>query len=258
MNYALTDGVQSSGNENYVGFVQKSHTNNVKVLSEEESNKYKCHHRIRKSCSKCRNKTPKRDCVSCTTDAVLPENSTTRLDLEDTLSTSDGEDNSLALVPVQAHQAASDSLVIQDSQCLKPGWALIRRLFLPRLQFIEKSVKKRTVFHWVLRLPSWQCSAVVYPDQKQTILYQQDNDRFSDFDGASGAILPFGYSMPSSPLSPNSGLESLPEELLNLHEKYSATCRLFSFQELLQATSNFMPGLFSFSNFFKFYDFVDF
>lgn len=240
-----TDSGQSNGNENYVGLVQKSLTKNVKLLNEGESKTYKCHHRIRKSCSKCRNKTLKRDCVSCTTDSVLSENSTTELDVEDTLSTSDGEDNSLALVPIEAHQAASDSLVIQDSQCLKPGWALLRGMFLPRRQFIEKSGKKTSVFQLVLRLPSWNCSAVVYPDQKQSIMYHQDDDHCSDLDRESGANVPLGYNIASSPLSSNSGLESLSKELLNLHEKYSATCRLFSFQELLQATSNFMPGLFS-------------
>ncbi|PON86233.1 Serine/threonine protein kinase [Trema orientale] len=171
----------------------------------------------------------------------LKEDSETQLDVEDNLSTSDVEDNSLALVPIQAYQAASDSFVIQDSQCLKPGWALLRRMFLPKRQFIEKSVKRTCVLQWVLRLPSWHCSAVVYPDQKQSILYHQDDHHCSDLEGESRAIVPFGCSLASFPLSPNSGLESLPKEFLNLHEKYSATCRVFSFQELLQATSNFMP-----------------
>ncbi|XP_062093561.1 protein kinase STUNTED-like [Humulus lupulus] len=235
-----TESDQSNGSENYVGLLQKSLTMNVKVLDEGETYKYKCHHRIRKSCSKCRNKTQKRDCVSCTTVTVLPENSTTHLDLEDNLSNSDSEDNSLALVPIQAHLAPSNSLVIRDSQCLKPGWALLRRMFLPKRQFIEKSVKKTSVLQWILRLPSWHCSAVVYPDQKQSIMCHQDEDHCSNLGGDSGAIVPFGYSI-SSPLLPNSGLDSFPKELLNLHEKYSATCRLFSFQELLQATSNFIP-----------------
>ncbi|KAM6563213.1 hypothetical protein CsatB_023211 [Cannabis sativa] len=236
-----TESDQSNGSDNYLGLLQKSLTMNVKVVDEGERYKYKCHHRIRKSCSKCRNKTQKRDCVSCTTVTVLPENFTTESDLEDNLSTSDSEDNSLALVPIQAHLDPSNSLVIRDSQCLKPGWALLRRMFLPKRQFIEKSVKKTSVLQWILRLPSWHCSAVVYPDQKQSSLCPQDEDHCSNLDGDSGAIVPFGSSMDTSPLLPNIGLESFPKELLNLHEKYSATCRLFSFQELLLATSNFIP-----------------
>lgn len=228
------DGSQSNRNENCLALVQK----NVKILNEAESNTYKCHHRIRKSCSKCRNKNPRRDCVVSEMDLVVPDNSVS--EFEDDFSVCDGEDNSLALVPVQTHHAAFDSLVIQHSQCSKPGWALLRRLFLPKQQDTEASVKKSSVFQWVLRLPSWH-SSVVYPDQKQSISNQDDDHCFSALDGENQAIVPFGHNTASPPLSPNNGLESLLKELLNLHENYSATCRLFSFQELLQATSNFLP-----------------
>lgn len=226
------DSNQSNGNENYGALVHK----NVKLLIEAELNKYKCHHRIRKSCSKCRTKTPKRDCSISESDSVVLDDSVS--ELEDDLSVCNSEDNSLALVPIQPYQAASDPLAIQDSQFLNPGWALLRRLFLPFRQSIEASVKKSSRFQCVLRLPSWH-SSVVYPDQKQTIC-NQDDDR-SALDGESRAIVPFGYNMASPPLSPHNGLESLLKDLMNLHEKYSATCRLFSFQELLQATSNFLP-----------------
>ncbi|KAF6167124.1 hypothetical protein GIB67_029762 [Kingdonia uniflora] len=60
-------------------------------------------------------------------------------------------------------------------------------------------------------------------------------------DGKTGAIVPVGITTTSPPSSPEHGLKRLPEELEHLHEKYSSSCRLFSYQELMSATSNFMP-----------------
>ncbi|EEF46074.1 ATP binding protein, putative [Ricinus communis] len=39
----------------------------------------------------------------------------------------------------------------------------------------------------------------------------------------------------------SSSVVGLPEELKGLHERYSSSCRLFSYEELCSATSNFMP-----------------
>lgn len=161
-----------------------------------------------------------------------------------------GEDNSLALVPYQSLEADtnSSSVVIHESPELKSGWSILRWAFLAKRQYVEKSLKRTSVFQWVLRLPHWQSSVVVYPDQKKSNCYQED-DNCSSLDEDSGAIVPFESATVCPPLSPCSGLGSLPKELLGLREKYSSSCMFFSYQELVLATSNFMPGLFAFLNF---------
>ncbi|XP_054807929.1 protein kinase STUNTED-like isoform X2 [Prosopis cineraria] len=50
----------------------------------------------------------------------------------------------------------------------------------------------------------------------------------------SGAIVPFRSAA-------NSGLSNFHEELSRLQEKYSSSCRVYSFQELASATANFSP-----------------
>ncbi|KAK7831026.1 receptor-like cytosolic serine/threonine-protein kinase rbk2 [Quercus suber] len=184
--------------------------------------------------------TLKKNCSTCTLD-----NSGTQSG-EELTGDGDGDDgdvNLLAMVPYQSAEAvgSSSSVVILDEPPeLKSGWSILRRVFLPNQQYVEKPVKKTSVFQWVLRLPSWHSSAVVYPDQKQSNLDKDDERRCSSLDGETGAIVPFESSA-VCPLSPCNGLGNLPKELLGLHEKYSSTCRLFNYQELLLATSNFKP-----------------
>ncbi|KAF3440618.1 hypothetical protein FNV43_RR18902 [Rhamnella rubrinervis] len=228
---ATTESNPSNRNKNHVSLVLNSVSENVKLPNDIKSTK--CHHRIRKCCSKCRNKS---DSLSSVSDALFPDNSVTQS--EDELPGDDADNNLLALVPFQTHDTTSNSVVIRESKCSKSRWSFLRHVFLPKQQDLEKPVKKTPVFQWVLRLPSFQSSAIVYPDQKQSIS-DQDEDYCSSLDGESGAIVPFGSNTVCHPLSPNHGLESFPKELLNLHEKYSSTCRLFSFQELSLATSNF-------------------
>lgn len=188
-------------------------------------------------------KTLKKNCSSCAPDAVLWDDCGTQPAEELLEDGDDRKDNMLALVPYRSAEAdtssSSSSIVIQESPELKSGWSVLRRVFLPRRQNMEKSGKKSSVFQWVLRLPSWHSSAVVYPDQKQGNL-DQDDEHCSSLDGESGAIVVFGSSA-VCPLSPCNGFGNLPKELLGLHEKYSSSCRLFNYQELLLATSNFKP-----------------
>lgn len=167
--------------------------------------------------------------------------------MKDELPEEEGEDNSLALVPIQRLEIESNSVKIQDSQCIKPGWSLLRQAFLPKRQCMEKSEKTTSVFGWVLRPMSWHTSAVVYPDQKLSSSGLDENSS-STLDGVSGAIVPFEPIVICPPLSPNHGMEPLSEEFLDLCKKFSSSCRLFSYEELLSATSNFMPGSFPFPN----------
>lgn len=187
----------------------------------------------------------KQNCLSCAADVGNCETQST-----EELPVDGGEDNSLALVPYQSLEADtnSSSVVIQESPESKSGWSILRWAFLAKRQYAENSLKRTSVFQWVLRLPNWQSSTVVYPDQKKSNCDQED-DNCSSLDEDSGAIVPFGSATVCPPLSPCSGLGNLPKELLGLREKYSSSCMYFSYQELLLATSNFMPGLFVFLNF---------
>ncbi|KAH9668707.1 protein kinase domain-containing protein [Citrus sinensis] len=145
-------------------------------------------------------------------------------------------DNSLALVPVQS----DNSLVVRESPRSKQdGWPFLRRVLLPKHQDPEKtSAKKTSLIQWVLRLPSRYTSAVVYPDHKQNHSADTSEDNRSNLDGESGAIVSVEHDSACPPLSP---YNELPKELEGLQERYSSTCRLFSYQELLSATSNFLP-----------------
>nr|KAJ0223150.1 hypothetical protein LSAT_V11C200059590 [Lactuca sativa] len=75
---------------------------------------------------------------------------------------------------------------------------------------------------WAMRLPSRHCFEITNSDSQN---YDQ-NDGIPE----NGAIVCVDH---------DSIL--LPKELEGLHEKYSATCRLFQYRELLSATSNFKP-----------------
>ncbi|GMP26640.1 hypothetical protein CsSME_00003001 [Camellia sinensis var. sinensis] len=124
------------------------------------------------------------------------------------------EENSLALVPVMN----------QLSPKSKHGWTLLRRWFLHNQEQTDKSsLKKKSVMQRVLKVPSRQSLAAVYPDHKRSNS-DRNEDHSLNLDGESGAIV-----LP----------KILRKELEGLAEKYSSVCRLFSYQELLLATSNF-------------------
>ncbi|WCJ43489.1 Protein kinase protein with adenine nucleotide alpha hydrolases-like domain [Euphorbia peplus] len=108
---------------------------------------------------------------------------------------------------------------------VKPGWPLLRRKASDR-----GSIRQMSVVQWAMRLPNRQVSSRL-PNLGESK---------SSLDGESGAIVAMGTdSLPVSS-SPDRNSKNLPEELEGLHEKYSATCRLFTYQELLSATSNFL------------------
>ncbi|KAG6605338.1 Proline-rich receptor-like protein kinase PERK1, partial [Cucurbita argyrosperma subsp. sororia] len=184
-------------------------------------------HRLHKSDFGCNDKT-ERDSVQSALSLLERNDSAT--DLVDQLQ-DNGVLNSLALVPFQKPQeiSKSNSIVERGSLQWKSSWSLLRRIFLTK-QHVEKSSKKFPMFQGVLHIPNFQSSsALVYPDQKQN---SSDQDQSSTIDGENGAIVPYVSSHV---------LESLPKEVLDLKDKYSSTCRLFTYEELLLATSNFMP-----------------
>jgi hypothetical protein len=158
----------------------------------------------------------------------------------------DGDDKSLALVPVPRVEepTSSVSTLIGQVPELKPGWPLLRSSVLPNRKTSNRSlVRQISVVQWAMRLPSRQLSlSTVNSDHKQDV--SDKGEEQLNLDGESGAIVAVGMETATAPLSPDHNSRSLPKELEGLHEKYSATCRLFQYQELLSATSNFLAGLF--------------
>lgn len=147
-------------------------------------------------------------------------------------------DSSMAIVPVKKAEIASGSvsLLLRELSEVKPGWPLLRRAMVSSSQ--NQQVRQISVVQWAMRLPSRYCLYIENSSRKD---YDSSNhERDHQLDGESGAIVAVGNEAVSVPSSPDS--RSLPEELVGLHEKYSATCRLFKFKELELATSNFRQG----------------
>ncbi|TYH28233.1 hypothetical protein ES288_A02G129000v1 [Gossypium darwinii] len=151
-------------------------------------------------------------------------------------------EKSLAIVPVERTEAASGSIsmLIKQLPEIRPGWPLLRRAVLSdrRHQVPDRSSRQISVVQWVMRLPSRRTLLLTNSDKKQDC--DQTEFKASNFDGESGAIVPVGNENAIAPLSPDDNSINLPKELEGLHEKYSATCRLFKYQELVSATSNFL------------------
>ncbi|XP_004289287.1 PREDICTED: probable receptor-like serine/threonine-protein kinase At5g57670 [Fragaria vesca subsp. vesca] len=196
---------------------RKSSMKNVEVLEDVKVNQ-------------CEKKSLQTKCQNCEGGSVLLDNSGTQLPGDET------KDESLALVPFQSLNSVKN----QRPHCFKPGWSILRWTFLRRQQHKEKSPEKTSVLGRFSKPLSSHTSAVVHPDQKHSNS-SQDGDHSSMPDGISEATVSLGSNESFPPLTPNHGMESLPEEFLELCKKYSSSCRLFSYEELLLATSNFLP-----------------
>ncbi|XP_058089838.1 protein kinase STUNTED-like [Magnolia sinica] len=182
-----------------------------------------------------------RTCSICAPNSVSPEEALC------TNSAEEDRDDSLALVTVQTLEAASSSisLLIRELPELRPGWPLLRRTILPNRNTSERSkVKQISVVQWAMRVPVRHSAATVHPDQKPMKVGCASVEAVHDaqcgapnLDGESGAMVPVGNV--TSPIPDEDESKSLPKELESLQEKYSSTCRIFSYQELVSATSNF-------------------
>ncbi|KAL5982740.1 hypothetical protein ACLOJK_016816 [Asimina triloba] len=159
----------------------------------------------------------------------------------------EGSDHSLALVPVNnASEASFSGGNLHESPELRPGWPLLRKSFLLDNQALERPKGRQiSVVQWALQLPTRHFAAPVHPEHRPptaegqtTAIAVGSHESRSNLDGESGAIVPVGDAA-TSPAAEDDGLSRLPKELESLHEKYSSTCRLFTYQELVWATSNF-------------------
>jgi hypothetical protein len=145
-----------------------------------------------------------------------------------------GNENSLAIVPVQTIDAQQPEM--------KPGWPLLHRKILSERQLLDKPFMRHqtSVVQWAMKLPRRDISYHVDHIQDQSVALNSE----------SGALIPVvDLEIGKSYSSPECNLKIIPKELEVLHEKYSSTCRLFEYQELVSATSNFLPGLYHSSSF---------
>ena len=176
----------------------------------------------------------KENCSICDPIPALPEEPSCHQSEEES-SGDGGSDNSLAIVPVQATDAGQPEL--------KPGWPLLHQRILSETQFPDRLLAREiSVVQWAMRLPYRNLSYADDQDHKPNKC-DQGQDQSVALDSESGAIVPVDSEIRIFS-SPERNSRSIPIELAGLPEKYSLTCRLFEYHELVSATSNFLPGLF--------------
>ncbi|KAJ7006560.1 receptor-like serine/threonine-protein kinase [Populus alba x Populus x berolinensis] len=177
----------------------------------------------------------KENCSVCGSATISADDSSNE-SAEASSSDNGGDDKSLALVPVPRVEepTSSVSTLIRQVPELKPGWPLLCRAALPDQKESNISlVRQVSVVQW-----DQLSLSTVNSDHKQDGS-DKGEDKFN-LDGESGAIVAVGMETATAPHNPDHNSRSPPKELEGLHEKYSATCRLFQYQELLSATSNFL------------------
>ncbi|XP_034930184.1 protein kinase STUNTED [Populus alba] len=177
----------------------------------------------------------KENCSVCGSATISADDSSNE-SAEASSSDNGGDDKSLALVPVPRVEepTSSVSTLIRQVPELKPGWPLLCRAVLPDQKESNISlVRQVSVVQW-----DQLSLSTVNSDHKQDGS-DKGEDKFN-LDGESGAIVAVGMETATAPHNPDHNSRSPPKELEGLHEKYSATCRLFQYQELLSATSNFL------------------
>ncbi|KAK9080153.1 hypothetical protein SSX86_001828 [Deinandra increscens subsp. villosa] len=185
----------------------------------------------------------------CSPSSVQDNCSICSLDLVPVLEVSCGNgddevDNSMALVPVQKLEASSSStsLLLRELPELRPGWPLLQRSVSSNQLPSDKSrVHQISVVQWAMRLPGRHCFQITNSDSSNDGVFHDQKDGPLEVHVENGAIVCVGGDEFQSDLSssPDHDSVSLPKELEGLHDKYSATCRLFKYQELLSATQNF-------------------
>nr|XP_043640065.1 probable receptor-like serine/threonine-protein kinase At5g57670 [Erigeron canadensis] len=181
----------------------------------------------------------KENCRICSLDPVLPV-------LEDFCDNGDDdEDNSMALVPVQKLEGSSSStsLLLRELPELRPGWPLLRRAILSsQLSSKRSRVHQISVVQWAMKLPTRDCMQITNTDSSNDGVFDDQKDGSFEVNEETGAIVCVGGDGSQANLSsPNHDSIRLPKELEGFHEKYSATCRLFQYRELLSATASFKP-----------------
>ena len=179
-----------------------------------------------------------KDCSVCS--PTSSPSGSSPLEGRDTHCAKSRKDDSLALKKSGSLPTSICPLIVRELHEVKPGWPLLRRAVLTDKKINSHDKPKVSVFQWAMRLPSrYTATSVDHSDCKR-----------NNSDGEDQAIVPVGRTDSSCSLSICDKQKELPEELRSLQKKYSSVCRLFSYKELKQATSNFSSG--SFPSFFSY------
>lgn len=132
-----------------------------------------------------------------------------------------------AVQKFEAPPSSSNSTESKDPSKVRPGWPVIRRSVLTE----EKP--KASVMQWAMRLPArYSTSLVAHPERKPK---KSNSINAQKLDG--------GKSPSLTSLTNQNKQWEIPKELEALQQKYSSVCRLFSYKELMDATSSFSPGM---------------
>ncbi|GAV87536.1 Pkinase domain-containing protein/Usp domain-containing protein [Cephalotus follicularis] len=217
-----------------------SETNVAPKATQDQGSNHNLEQALLKTSLNCVDSVKKQNCSICEPATMLPANSCNQLAEE---YSDDGSDDhkSLAIVSVQKIEAPSSSvsLLVKQYPETRPGWPLLRRATLTDQKVPDmSSVRKISVVQWAMRLPSRRISSFSHSDHRENCC-DYGKDGSSSLDEKSGAIVVVGTETQAPP-SPEHNSRSIPKELEGLHDKYSATCRLFKFQELVSATTNFL------------------
>lgn len=159
-------------------------------------------------------------------------------------------DEPLALVPMENSDAPLSCLgtpMVKQIPRARPRWMLFRRLVFSSRRCSSSSYEwpKISVFQFPLQLASQYlavhpCCKFMKPSAKATSnIDEEGNDNVS---------VGTDSTPPFVAVHGEEGI--LRKELESLQVKYSSVCRLFSYKELVNSTSNFSPGCFPFPSTF--------
>lgn len=195
-----------------------------------------------------------RSCSSCAPDSVSREEACCSEGLRPSAlhsacSTEDAGDDfsDVASIETSDSEAASssNSSLMLELRKVRPGWPLLHKAITQSWQATERSiVREVSVVEWAMQLPTRHSMAEVGPDHKplnaelttRTPATNSLQDG-ANLNGDNGAIVGIGNA--TSPPLRSAEPNSTANQLEQLHKNYSSTCRLFSYQELQSATSNF-------------------
>ncbi|WOL17870.1 putative receptor-like serine/threonine-protein kinase [Canna indica] len=144
---------------------------------------------------------------------------------------------SVALVPAEKHEApfsCSEPVAVKDMPEARPGWPSLRRMILINRKSVFLEKNKISGVQWAKWLPSPYSS--VHPDLKSK---KSNEHNTLNLDGDNSVIDPVGTDLPPPLCLLNDAEGRLIEGLESLQEKYSSVCKIFSYNELALATSNF-------------------
>ncbi|KAE9603951.1 putative protein kinase RLK-Pelle-RLCK-VI family [Lupinus albus] len=143
-----------------------------------------------------------------------------------------GSENSLAIVPVKTTYPSQLELI--------PGWPLLRQKSLSgRLHFDRSFLRLISVVQWAMRLPCRHLPYAADHDHSSNN-FDRGQVQYAALDSETVALVAVDAALGTAHSHECNSI-SIPRELEGLHDKYSATCRLFQYKELVSATSNFLP-----------------